>query len=394
MNLIDQFVEATSNMAAPEIFRRWCAISMVSAAMSKRVWTCIEDDLKLFANTYIFLVAKPGIGKSRPMEVARTLLRDLPREPGKNYDPVIFTPDEITRERMIQQMAEVFNEGREEGAMSYIALISEFATFMPEPDAAWMQAVARLWDCSFMYERQTKHMGWDTIINHYPCMLAGVQPSWFSEGFPPNAYELGLPARILFIYASEKPEREFFRGRKQVEGLDRIAKQLRKVMGLRGEVMWDKEAVELWREWANAGYPPAPDDPLLEGYSTRRDMHAGKLALIVSAASHPGTPGVTVEDLKTAWHYLFHAEQYMPTALSNAGGNIYKMREETILAFVQSRYAEDKKLVPEREVRRRLGRMVSTTLITPIINELINQQRLKALGTSKAPHRLLKPGRD
>ncbi len=43
MDLIEDFVRSTSNMASPEQFRRWCAVSMVSTALTRRVWTCIED---------------------------------------------------------------------------------------------------------------------------------------------------------------------------------------------------------------------------------------------------------------------------------------------------------------------------------------------------------------
>jgi hypothetical protein len=386
MNLIEEFVKGTHNMASPEIFRRWCALAMVASVMSRRVWTCIEDDLKLFPNLYVFLVAKPGIGKSRAMEVVGELLRKM--------ESVVFAPDEITPERMVQHLGETFMEKWDEGKFSYFALISELATFMPKPDAAWMQALARIWDCPSFYERQTKHQGFDTLINPYCSILAGVQPSWFAEGFPHNAYELGLPSRVFFIYAGDKPYREFFKRRVQAKNMDPLFRALQRIEGVEGEVTWDPPAQEAWVEWSEKGMPPAPDDPLLEGYSTRRDMHAGKLALVVAVASHPGRKVITLEDLGVAWKYLFEAEQGMPTALSGAGGNIYKMREEAVLGFVGKEYARTGKHVPEREVRRRLGRMVSSTLITPIINELINQQRLKALSTTSSPHRLLKLGKE
>lgn len=392
MNLIEQFVSATSHMASPEVFRRWCAVSMVSVALGRKCWTSIEAGLRLYPNTYIFLVSRPGIGKSRAVEEAWQLLRRLPIGP-ESPCTVVFTPDEITKERMVQHMGEVFYEGREPGSVSYFGLISEFATLMPEPDAGWMQSIARIWDCPERYERQTKHHGTDVLVNPYCCVLAGVQPSWFAEGFPPHAYELGLPARIIFVYAGEKPEREFFaKAPSRVAALAAVYEGLERVHKIRGEFPWEPAAKQAWSAWARAGFPPAPDDPLLEGYTVRRDMHMAKLAMIVAAASHPESKLVTRADLEQAQAYLFAVEKDMPTALSNAGGNIYKMREETILSFVAGQYAATKRPVPEREVRRRLGRMVSTTLIVPIINELVAQQRLKALSTSAAPNRLLMPG--
>jgi hypothetical protein len=85
----------------------------------------------------------------------------------------------------------------------------------------------------------------------------------------------------------------------------------------------------------------------------------------------------------------------MPTALTNAGGNMYRMQEETIVQFVEAEWERTKRHVHEREVRRRLGRMVNSLMVERIVAELIAQGRLKPLYEEKnrAPNRLLKPGK-
>ncbi len=110
MDLIEDFMTATANMASPPQFRLWSAISMVSSALTRRVWTCIEDDLKLFPNTYIILVSIPGIGKTRPMDLVDLILEPL--------SWVTRSPDEVTRQRTIQDIADVFPESAEEGDAS------------------------------------------------------------------------------------------------------------------------------------------------------------------------------------------------------------------------------------------------------------------------------------
>jgi len=134
------------------------------------------------------------------------------------------------------------------------------------------------------------------------------------------------------------------------------------------------------------------EDPLLGGYNTRRDMHAGKLALIVALGR--GARSIRLADLEIAWEYMFEAEVDMPKALSNAGGNIYRMQEETVIAFVEKEYVRTQKPIHEREVRRRLGRIVSTTMIAKIVDELFAQGRMKQMYAemNKTPNRLLKPG--
>ena len=391
LNFIDQFVHATRHMAAPEIFRRWCALSVVSAAMSRRVWTCIEEDLKLFPNLYVMLVSKPGIGKSRPMEMAKKLLLAL--DPGGAF--LAFMPDELTRQQMIKHMGEWFMPMKPDGEPTYVSLISEFACFMPEPDAGWMQACARLWDCPDFYERATKHCGHDTLYRPYVTMLAGVQPAWFSEGFPANSYEMGLPARMFFIHADVKPHRRFFGTGKQVDGFDNLVKKLERIHAVAGHIPWTPEAQAGWREWCEDGMPPEIGDPFLEGYVVRRDMHTSKMALICAVATHPGNPQIKLSDLEQAWVYLREAELTMPKALIAAGGNIYKRHEEKVIDFVRKMWSDTKKHVPESEVRRRLGQTVPTPMIRAIIDELIAQKRLVELATAeKAPYRLLKPGKE
>lgn len=659
-NFIEQFVHATRHMAAPEIFRRWCALATVSAAMSRRVWTCIEEDLKLFPNLYVMLVSKPGIGKSRPMEVSKALLIAL--DPGGKV--IAFMPDELTRQEMIHHMGEWFKANKGEGNCVYISLISEFACFMPEPDAGWMQACARLWDCPNMYERATKHCmavehrvltadlrwvpagslkvgdrligfdeenvagtgrryrlsivegmgveeedtsvvsfsnnqrlivtpdhkwltctggrntprnwtrtdqlraggrasrvplvippweidksydaGWlagfldgegsirrggdvtagqrpgivldqalsllelkgqpfhvhpttgraskglgkgdcmtirvcgtladrlsflgsirperliakldpnvfgrmenrrnhlkndvtesltvmsvqpwgkhrvakiqtstktlicegipmhncghDALYTPYVTMLAGVQPAWFAEGFPQNSYEMGLPARMLFIHADVKPFRRFFGSGKQVDGFQPLVDKLHRVAAVVGHVPWTPDAQEAWRDWSDAGMPPIIDNPFLEGYVTRRDMHTAKLALICAVATHPGSPQIKLSDLEQAWTYLREAEVEMPKALVAAGGNIYKRHEEKVIEFVKRIWEQNKdaeklmdRHVPEAEVRRRLGQTVPTPVIRAIIDELIVQKRLVPVGTAKTPYRMLRPEKE
>ncbi len=388
MDLIEDFVRATNNMASPEQFRRWCAISMVSTALTRRVWTCIEDDLKLFPNTYIILVSPPGIGKSRPMTVVENLLSPMPW--------ITRSPDEVTRQKTIQDIADAFTEDKREGEASFFFLVSEMATFMPEADAAWMQAIARLWDCPTIYHKSIKtgDRNDDYIHNAYVNLLFGAQPSWFAEGFPKASYEMGLPARIFFIYACEKPNRELFKDREQMP--QALKKQfqdgLRSLRGRGGAVPWEEPAQLAFVKWMDEGQPPVIDDDLMKGYNTRRDMHAGKLALLIACSKGHNT--ITLEDLEIAWSYMFTAEKEMPTALTNAGGNMYRMQEEAIVGFVAAEYARTKQFVHEREVRKRLGRMVNSLMVERIVAELIAQGRLKPLyeGKNRAPNRLLKPG--
>lgn len=392
MGVIDNFMWSTRNMASPEIFRKWTAVSMIGATMSRRVWTAIEGDLPLFGNLYVFLDSPPGIGKTRPMEVAKMVLLQLKKQLHlKTHDPqpVSFLPDETTPERMVEKIGEVFGEGAEMGDRSFLGMIFELGTFMRIPDPAWMQAMARLWDCPTTYERETKHCGCDYVMNPYINLLVGVQPAWFVEGFPKRSYELGLPARIFFVWSDEKPERELFTNIKQTEGLDKVLSGLCRVYRAKGHVRWTAEAKSAFKDWAGPRkYEPKIDDPMLVGYNTRRDMHAGKLALIMAMDRKPEEKTITLDDLQRAWDLMFEAEGRMPEGLQLAGGNLYRSQEEDVVKFITDWYIAQGRGVLEPEVRSRLGRTVSPHLISSIIDELIQQRRIKVLAKPGADERL------
>ncbi len=389
-DLIEDFVDATRNLKSPVIFRRWCAISMISAALGRKVHTSVLGGLPLYANTYVILVSPAGLGKSLPMDEVRNALVPL--------RDMVFSPDEITPQRMIMDLGEIFAPGVKDrdqtGHKTYIALISELGTFMPKPDVQFIQALARIWDCSPTYTRKTKGAGCDFIENHYMTIIAGAQPAWFAEGFPPNAYEMGLPSRLYLIYSEEQPYVENFIDIKR-RSLTTIQRSLKVIARMHGFIPFSPEAQECWNKWALPGVSPAVwlppvEDPMLRGYAVRRGMHAGKLALIIAAARHPIKARIEVSDVERAMEILFEAEVDMPRAVSGAGGNIYRLREENIVSFITDRYGTTKKAVPEWQVRQRLGRLIPMHMMNAILDGLIDGRGLKAIG--KTPNRLLRPG--
>jgi hypothetical protein len=387
---VDDFVKATKDMPSPEIFRRWSGIAAVSAAMSKRVWTCILGDLPLYGNLFVFLVSNPGLGKSLPIRAVQRMLKKLKARDGKAL--VWWSPNQITHEGLLTRMADTFKKDVPDGMRTYFGLISEFGTFMPEPNTVLLQTLADIWDCPEFYEKGTKTSGDDLIYNPYFCLFAGVQPAWFERGFPKNTYELGLPSRTFFVYETLKPDFRFFTEIPMIDGEEDLVGALRAISRVSGLVKWAPAAKARFEGWVEAGMEPMPDDPLLMGYCTRRAAHLGKLSMIAAVQRDQKEPVIEVKDVETAMGWMFEAEVRMPEALSAAGGNIYRLKEETVMGFVRAEYIRTKKHVHEKVIRKRLGQMVSTTMISPILDELIRQQRLRVLATSVEPNRLLKPG--
>lgn len=395
MDLIEKFVTLTDNGLAPERYRRWAALVMIAAVLDRRVWTSIRPGMPLFPNLFVLLVARPGVGKTMAIIPASKCV--------ETQSHVGLSPDSITHERFIQLLGERAKELDAEEEMpthraTMALMLSEWGTFLRSPDNDTLSMMAALYDCD-KYSAETIGRGLDNAENLYINIIAGCTPAWFAEGFPPNSYEQGLPTRMHFIYSDELPTDEQpdfeFSDDPLIVGksiADKLWQDLDKIASLRGFVRWSIEAGKHFNAWKKKDFAPKPTDPLLQGYNSRRAIHAAKIAMLVAVARHPEKLEILLGDLKRAFEILFEAEPFMSRALSAAGGNVYQLRMESIFMFVNERFKDTKKPVPEYEVRQRLSKLVPPNILRTIIDEMLMQQVVRAQAGSKAPNRKLTPG--
>jgi len=392
-DVIEMFMNATETMVASRAARLWTGISLVSAIVGRRVWTSTYREKVLYANMHVFLVGEPGKGKSDPMDLAEGLARRFEVPDGH----VVFCPDEVTPAAFKQYMGETFTEiaegsdAEERKFQSFYALISEWGGFVAEPDAQFNQSLARLWDCPPIFRKWTKEHGKDRIYNPYLTILAGVQPKWFLHGFPRGSFELGFAARSVWVWASgEVGEKKFF-GKGPSIAFEAILEGLKRARASAGEIGWHEEAKARLAEWWASGAAPRPEEPLLEHYCTRRDMHLAKLAL-VSVLSRGGA-WIAREDVERAMEWLFEVERDMPKAIAMAGENPLAGVSELAVTYVREIEIASNAPVPETALRRHISRMVNPRDSGLVVGELILQGRLHVVSGKDAPgERMLRVG--
>ena len=73
---IATFIDHTTNIHTPEIFRKWTAISVIAATLEQKVW--LRTSRPLYPNLYTLIIAHPGVGKSRVINEGRAIYRALP----------------------------------------------------------------------------------------------------------------------------------------------------------------------------------------------------------------------------------------------------------------------------------------------------------------------------
>jgi len=396
MDLIDEYVKLTDVGLSPERYRRWAILATIATVSDRKVYTSIRRGLVLYPNLYILLVGKPGCGKTMAIRHARLL--------AGTQEEVGLCPNSITHERFIEMLGErakaLDTTGSVPKRKATIALLtSEWGTFLRKPDPDTLAMLADVWDCGD-YAAETISRKLDLAENLFVNILSGCTPAWFAEGFPPNAYEQGLPTRILFIYAdyekaNDTPDFEF--GNEPVKQEENLLRRLFPRISLIAKAQgfwdWDRDAGDALNSWKHDNYEPIPADPMLVGYASRRHLQVAKIALCYALGRHPETPGIQIEDFESAKAVLLDAEPEMNLALAAAGGNVYMIRMEAVANFVTDQYVRTGKPVPEWLARQALGKMVPPNMLRITIDELIASQRIKIVhGGAPSPNRKLMPG--
>lgn len=396
MDFIEDFVRETDNGVVPERYRRWAALSALSAATDRRVWTSIRPNTPLWPNLYVLLVGKPGSGKTLAVQAARAALA--------TRSGLYLTENSITQEALIQQLGGRHDPDDPEAIWrpsSAAVFVSEFGTFLRRPEADAMALLADIYD-GWDFSRRTIKRQLDAAEHVYVVIQGACTPAWFAEGFPANAYEQGLPTRFFFIHAVKAKPADLpafvyddplggsHRAKYRCSG--RVAAGLADACAPTGFMAWSDEAGDEFSAWQAEGFPPEPMDPMLEGYNSRRDIHVGKLSILVALSRHPQHLRIELSDLVRARDIMLEAEPHMGLALAAAGGNEQRLQEDAVAGYVEARYLGSRAPVPEWEVRQALAKTMPSYKVSATINGMIASRRFTTVGDETAPNRRLLPG--
>ncbi len=304
---IDRFVEITANIESPVLFRKWTAISTIASVLEQKVW--IVTSSPMYPNLYTFLVAPPGGGKSRAIDLAHDLITAMP-------DPYI-APTSINAASIIDHLLEckriimcMPDPPIEYHSMSI--LVGEFGTFMSSYDDDLMAILTDFYNVRPYGQRRRGGQLKININRPSLNMLIGTTPANLMKFMPENAWGQGFASRILFVYSDEKEIVDDFAKAKTEIPADLIH-DLGLINTLVGRFSVTDEyrnAVNAWRE-LDENLPPKPTHPRLQHYNSRRKEHLYRLSM-VSAVDRGNALILTKADFNRAMSWLIEAEQNMP----------------------------------------------------------------------------------
>lgn len=330
------WLEYMKETEAPNIYNKWVAISMIAAALERKVM--LRWDKDLYPNFYIVLVGPPGCGKGTAMGPGREILSKL----GIN-----LVADATTKERLALSFEEAKNDFEALGddfslvTQSALTIYSEeFSVFLGFGNKDIMPWLCAWFDCLNDWSYKTKHQGENKFENVWLNIIGATTPELLQDVLPRETFGSGLNSRILYVYADrcESPLVLFpfaVSGRTEIK--EKLLRDLQEINLIRGEFKPDEGYLEKWAEW----YPEQrgiefAGDQRFSGYVNRRATHVHKLAMIMNV-SRNGKLDLSKEDLERAIKTLGEMEQRMPKTFEGFGRSATAAIQNAILVFIRKR---------------------------------------------------------
>ena len=290
MNWIQQILDASAEAETPTSFLYWSAVAAISATVSNNVYINRKGIYTLRPNVYVMLMAKSGLGKGFPVNLAKKLvtMADVTRVISGRNSIQSVVRDLATQETSEKQPIPKFKDSRG------FFVSSEFATSMVKDEAA-LTILTDLYDCHWNDEWNTKLIGRSTdhVLKPNLTLLSGSSPSHFFDSIPEVNITGGFVGRLLIVYEEKRskinPLMSDVNG-EEIENFafpyDQLAKHLRCIYEATSEeerrFNWTRSSANIFEAWYRDTRKLDADDKT--GFRERLPDHVLKCAMCMSLA--------------------------------------------------------------------------------------------------------------
>lgn len=372
---IDSYVELTSNIGAPELFRRWSAIACVAGVMERKIWVNTSRG-PTFPNMYTVLVGAPGVGKGISLNALEIFWRELGKEKKLHVSPTSITKASLI-DSLREAVRKIVNPTSQDNPyveFNSLAVISkELGVLIPGYENELMNVLTDIYDNNYYSERRRTNALKFDIEKPQLNIIAATTPSYLQHLMPEGAWNQGFASRVMFVYSSQQAPTDFFRVNTHDEKLYKAMQgDLEFISGRFGEIKLTPEAQEAFIAWHMAGGPPTPDHPRLEHYLTRRSIHLLKTMMIVAVSrAHGPREFVTLEDYQQALNWFLEVEVSIPDIFRamSAGGE--SQVQEELWHFAFRLWMKTKVPVPEHQLVAYLREKIPSHNIMKVIEIMV-----------------------
>jgi len=364
---IDAFVEQTTNLHAPRIFRVWTAISVLAAALEQKVW--IRTSRPQYPNLYTFIIAHPGVGKSRTISEGRHLVTQLP--------DFFLAPVSLTFAALIDSLESSKRSiiRQPEGELTYNSMYicaDEMGTFIHKYEPEMIDGLSHFYDTTPYQQERRGREHKTKIPSPQLNILAGSTPQNLTGFMPEKAWGQGFTSRIIMVFSDERILGDDFADTNTPSTAD-LAHDLKIINSLYGQFTVTQQYRDAINYWQSRGFPPTPDHPKLIYYIARRKVHIYKLSMIASINKSSGLV-LTEDDFLQALSWLVEAETHMPDIFKAGAVNADSAAMDEIQHFV--RINDLGTGVPEQRVVHFAQRMIPITSILRVVDIMVGAGQL------------------
>ena len=168
---VDSFMDETRGMALPEPFRLWTALTIISGALERRVYTWTKRG-HLYPNLFTILAGTPGSGKTLMVNTARNFWCSVP--------DLHLGPDDPTKASFLDCLETAVRTSTNGSGTTLFTALSvacrEFGVLLPKYNAGFMNVLSDIYDNPLQYSSPRRTTKSVVIDRPNVNILAAVTP--------------------------------------------------------------------------------------------------------------------------------------------------------------------------------------------------------------------------
>jgi hypothetical protein len=295
-NFFDAYQEYFGDSFVPPQFQQWACLSIVAAALERKVWLPWSDSWSCYPNIYVLLVSGPGEGKTQALSNAVDLLEDANRKLGGTVNVL---PNQATEAAFIKLlgMGRSFQMGTKivfQNAAFYRA--AEASASLRNIYGEFLACLTDLYDCPNKWARATIKDGIKPIELKNICMnlLAASTFDYLGELVNDKNIMGGFASRLLYILSQKREvTAQRFQNGGQTEAIKKerevyraaLVEDLCSIHRMMGSMQADDEFKAAWESWYVEFETKrrAYQSEKLQSLLVRTNLHMLKVSQILSA---------------------------------------------------------------------------------------------------------------
>jgi len=334
------YLQYTENSEPPLAYHTWCGLSMIAAALQRKVYLKWGFE-KIHPNLFVILVGPSGRArKGVALGIAKAILVKVPS--------LAVAPESSTREAIISAMKRAVSnyqdpsDGTIKFHCSLTAFSEELSVFLGQNDIKFLANLTDWYDSKDTWNYETVGRGRDSLQGLCFNLLGATAPDWLQSMLPQEAVGGGFTSRIIFVVEDKKgksiPKHQLTNDELEME--EALTRDLERISQLAGAFTFTQDGEDAYVDWYTeqdkllAAGRAAVDDPRFAGYCERRATHIRKIMMLMSA-SRGDDLMISKDDFDRALSVMKSAEIKMHQTFGGLGQARYAAVTEKVINYIK-----------------------------------------------------------